>query len=346
MYPVEPPHPGPAPQRDTGSHRYLLELRRILPVLLSVVVGTALVLTVRPLVNYGWWTPDPGQRNPDEAGFAWRYRATTRPGPWAVVFSGDSSCATGVDPVVIQNVTSPTIHSLNLGLIIDLPLWVYADALQRAVDASNNSIQAAVLLISPQRIGHTVSGPYFEDLWLAQKRTEAKASPSEEGLAGYRELWRASALFRWVEPPLRGEGRLQYGFPSGIVHHLENHLGAFLDPGTFRPTRREEPQLLEPSPSTQQEATRFRQTWKRRVPLFVGIAPIPSSYAPSGYPDQRTRLMAWLQAAIEADRVLDTIPGVLPDALFASPTHLNAAGQWLYSKAMAEALQDLRTHPR
>ncbi len=238
---------------------------------------------------------------------------------------------------------------MNLGLIIDLPLWVYADALQRGVSSSSGSIRLAVLLVSPQRIGHTVSGPYFENLWLSKSEIGHAEGDVFALLRDCRGSWRASSPFRLIESPLHGEGRHLYGFASGVTAYMEKHGGAFVDPGVFRIGRREDAGAFEPSTSTLSEIARFNSIWMRQAPLAVCIAPIPASYAPLGYGAQRERLMSWLGAALGADRILADLPGTLPDALFASPPHLNANGQRAYSGMLARALgriESSRAYPR
>jgi len=328
-----------------ASHAYRLtggELRRLA---LTLAAGIGLTLSAMPLARVGWLTPDVAARNPDEAGFEWKRRAASRPGDSSVVISGDSSCTTGVDPLVVERASEPQISCLNLGLIIDLPLWTYADALQRAVTASNGRVKFVIVLVSPQRLGHIVTGPYFESLWLSRPEPVADGKSFHEYFEQCTGLWRASLPFRLVERPLRGEGRGLYGFPSGVTRFTDEHRGAFVDSGAYRFRHREQPEVFEPTDAIRAEAIRFRSTWRRQVPLVVGIAPIPYSYAPADYAVQRQRLLGWFREALGGDAALDTLPGTLQDGLFASPTHLNSRGQDVFSTRMARELSRLLAAP-
>jgi hypothetical protein len=323
------------------SHVYAIVPRDFIGPLATLGIACIIFAWIGPLSALDWIRPEISVHNPDQAGFLWKRSAAMAPGDATVLISGDSSCATGIDPMLVSEGPEGD-RILNLGLVIDLPFSVYADALQIAVDASHGNAKVAVLLVSPQRLAHQVSGPYYESLWNGRELSGSEWKGGAQFLAEARTQWRASVPFRLLEPPLRGDGRLLYGFPSCITAYVDLHRGTFQDPGEFRRAqRREDSASLAPLPELVGEGNSFRQLWKGKVPLFVALAPIPESYAPGGYLLGRPKVLKAFAEAVGADGVLEDLPAVMADVFFASPTHLNRFGQAVYTPRFLASVKAL-----
>lgn len=275
-----------------------------------------------------------GGRNPDRVSMNWkRWAANAGHLEGPVVVSGDSSATTGIHPMD-TSLGEWKEKILNLGLLIDLPLSVYAEALQEAVDARPGRVKAAVLMITPQRLGHQVTGDYFESLW---KGTTDRHSQPRRWQAG-KETWRSWPPLGWLERPLSGEGRMTYGFPSGIQRYLETYRGLFTDPGTYHARRSRSREVWQWHEALDDEWREFRSIWRGTVPLWLVLSPIPKSEAPEDY-DITSRL--WRDRLVVesgATGVLDELPAYLPDLMFASPTHLNQRGQTWFTHEFGRAL--------
>ncbi len=332
--------------RRGASHEYRLAPRDLVAPVMASVLALLAFLGVGPAARLGWIQPRGVLLNPDRAGFDWKREAAATGRGAEVVLSGDSSCTTGIDPT-LGEAGRFRGRMVNLGLVIDLPWSAYADALRRGVTAHRDGVRSAVLLVSPQRLLHRVTGPYFEELWHG---TYVVPAPDGPWLAGWMEhartTWRASWPWSFVEFPLRGEGRQFYGFASTIAAFVDAHEGAFIDPGAYRPGRTRNDVDLAGALAGMEGLEEFGSAWRKEVPLWMGLAPIPESAAAPGFEAARAAAANRLVAATGADGFLSELPGVLPDPLFASPTHLNERGQRWYTRRLAEALARRFPEPR
>ena len=82
----------------------------------------------------------------------------------------------------------------------------------------------------------------------------------------------------------------------------------------------------------------FRRSMPPSWRLAVGITPVPDSFAGRDHPARVREMVNMWARWLAADIVLDSLPATIPDAQFASVTHLNANGVAEFTRALAQAL--------
>ena len=107
--------------------------------------------------------------------------------------------------------------------------------------------------------------------------------------------------------------------PSGL------ELGGAADPGVYRPNPADGVVTFAIGSILEHEALAFVRAFPRRdVELVVGLTPTPWNQRGLESRENRDLALETLVRVLGADRGLNELPVCLPDALFATPTHLSA----------------------
>ena len=257
-----------------------------------------------------------------------------------ILLIGDSSCLMDVSAPQLGAALPGGHRALNLGTLSYLDLSSYASILRQYLAVNPGGIRTIILLMHPEALRRAAPEEHYLEILEHYYAGTDYCEPSASRI----ECWMGGAIFkgrlqsRGVPIPLEGAYAQKYGFTSDLWDYLSRHDGSAIDPRKFdRSTARgnAEYQL---SPRLERGSQTFRGVVPESVQIFVGITPVPESFVEANYrqryPEMLNKWSAWLRAA----RALADLPPTMPDNLFASTTHLNEAGQKLYTEALSRSL--------
>ena len=171
---------------------------------------------------------------------------------------------------------------------------------------------------------------------------EAMAEGHEK--RGRWPTWVRDAIYdRWVatvlDLPLPGSFGRSYGRPADLAAALREHHGSLVDPNTFARST-SEPFRFQLSPAVATRLDAFASTWARRGTgkLLLLITPIPESRVGPDTLETRATTAAEVQERLGGATQLP-LPASMPDADFASLTHLDAEGRARYTALLARELE-------
>jgi len=250
-----------------------------------------------------------------------------------VVLIGDSSCLIDISALQLSEHLGQPV--LNLGTLSYLDLEAHAALLKRFFAANPNQVKAVVLLLHPEGLRRPAPEPYhtkFLQSFLAGEDHNVRQNvPHWVGL----DVFRARFLSRALPTPLGGAYGRYYGFSADLDKFLTQNKGSAVDPDPRSFQGNAEYRL---APQLEARSRAFKAAIPPGVRLFVAITPAPAGFVHRNYPEIHRQMLlqwgTWLDS-----NILEELPAVLPDDLFAKTTHLNKAGTESYTARLAQALQ-------
>ena len=269
--------------------------------------------------------------------------ASRRPQEAALVLLGDSSCLMDVSAVRLGERLG--CGALNLGTLSYLDLPAQGSLLQAYVAANPGRLRMVVLLMHPTALRLQDPPGYYtgvlRDYWAGREhrggRRLADRLEAWCGLTGFRERF----VGRWLPIALPGDYGPAYGFTTDLWRQLTAQRGSLLDPGRFDARAEHGSAEYRLARRFEAESFAFRASVPTDVRLAVGITPTPASLALPNHAATCERMLHQWGEWIQADVVLTNLPAVMPQAFFASDTHLNAAGVRQFTDALAAQLKAL-----
>jgi hypothetical protein len=120
---------------------------------------------------------------------------------------------------------------------------------------------------------------------------------------------------------------------------MELHDGSAVDPRQYAHRSGQGNAEYRLAPGLERASQAFRAGVPATAKLLIGIAPIPRSFAPPNYSKTYQDMLTQWGQWMKADAVLTNLPPTLSDLLFASTTHLNAAGAKHFTRTLATSLK-------
>ncbi len=268
---------------------------------------------------------------------AWAVR---QPRTADVVLLGDSSCLMDVWAADLgRRLGEGTLNLATFGFV---DLATHARLLRQYARANPGRPRLVALLVHPQTLRRQTTVPYYAELVDAYSAGREPEAP--EGVAGILAQWlsldqaRDRGLGRFLPRPLPGKFGVYYGFTSDLWHYLERHQGSAVDPSQYDPHGANGSPEYRLAKQWEVPSRAFRAALPTGTRLVVGLTPAPASFVLPDHAVVCRRMLVDWAAWLRADGVLTNLPTVLPDALFASVTHLNEAGARRFTELVAAEL--------
>ncbi len=252
---------------------------------------------------------------------------------------GDSSCLMDVDARALSS-KLPNPPALNLGTLSYMDLDGYALLLKKRLAARPTSVKTVLLLMHPEALRLGAPEPFYSDalrhFYSATDHCEPSASRVLCALGV--NIARARLLSRLFPIALPGENGHTFGFTDDLQRILSANQGSLHDPRQFDPLAAQGNAEYRLSDHARRTSERFRSAIPDGVQLVVGVTPAPASFVQPNHSQTVAAILAQWASVLRADRALTNLPTTMPDHLFASPTHLNAAGRQIFTGVLAQNL--------
>ena len=258
-----------------------------------------------------------------------------------LVLLGDSSCLMDVSARQLGRELGR--ETLNLGTFSYLDLAAHGWLLQQFNAANPGRLRTVLLLMHPEALRRQEASSYHIGLLRSFLGAPDLELPGEgnprllDRVLGL-ELVRSRGLGRLLPWPLPKEHGAFYGFTDDLARYLDSHQGSAVDPNRFDPQSVRGSAEYRLARKWEAASRGFRAVLPKSVRLIVGITPAPASFVLPEHAVTCRRMLSEWGGWLEADAVLLNMPFVLPDDLFASVTHLNAAGAERFTELLAEQL--------
>lgn len=267
------------------------------------------------------------------------------PAPVQWLLLGDSSCLMDVD--ALQLTEALAAPALNLGTSSYLDLEAYGVLAGAYASAHPGPMPTVVLLMHPEALRRSggelhqtqVLSDYLNQLDALDSSTWTDRVKGWTGMA----LFKGRILSRLLPHAMPGAFGRAYGFTHDLEARMSAHRGSLLEPATTAPSGNPEYTL---NRAMEKFSAQFRTSLPLETKLIVGISPLPESYAPPDFARRRDQLLEQWAQWIGATARLEGLPATLPDALFATKTHLNQAGVRAWTGLLAQRLAQVTQQPR
>lgn len=319
----------------TDSHQVSFGASDVLRLLgAQLLLLCLIVLLVFCLGGLNWLPGEQAVQTTDEVLFSQRVD-TARDSDAGIVLVGDSSCAVGVDAPALQDLLPEHAEVANQGLLMGLPMTVYAEAAAPIVCRRGDQPTMVVLLFTPESLTGSALSPYHGDLWRRLNGGIGSADPrnfiawAAMGIGRSRIV---QPLFPWV---LHGRATIYLPHILHAERHLSEHQGTLVDRGWFNRTAHSGPPETRIQSRQLEESTGIRPMLGERVNLVAGLTPLPESMANAGYQKRRDALLIQWNQTLQADLLLTNLPARFPNGFCASAVHLNRRGQEAFTRLLA-----------
>jgi hypothetical protein len=258
-----------------------------------------------------------------------------------VILTGDSSCLMDVSAVKLQRQFAGRYRPLNLGTFMYMGFGGYASMLSRYNDVNPGRVRVVVLLVHPEMLrGIAPVSSYLGILSDLYAGTDPEAPNSVHGqLCGVLGLNIFESRFLGRCPlPLPGQYGRFYGFNRDLYNYMGRARGSAVDPHQYVPAPGQGNAEYRLSAGLESACLAFRAAVPAGAKLLVGLTPVPESFAEANHPAKAREILRQFGQWLQAD-CLTNLPPTLPDALFASTTHLNQKGSEAYTEILAECLE-------
>lgn len=258
-----------------------------------------------------------------------------------IVLIGDSSCLMDVSAPRLNSTLPQGYISRNLGTLSYLDLSAYALLLKHYAAANPSRLRAVVLLMHPEALRRTDASEYHRSVLERYFAGEDFCQPTSARLF----CWLGGHVFhgriwsRVVPSPLSGSFGQRYGFTGDLWRHLATHEGSAVDPGRYEAKSVQGNAEYRLTPFVERTSREFRSAVPNGVKLIIGMTPVPAGFARPDYAARRGEMLRQWGQWLQADILLSELPATLPDANFASTTHLAEAGQEQFTALLAAALR-------
>lgn len=335
------------------SHEYQTNPREIAPVVLGPILALTLIGVLFHLLSHAGALPAPWPMlDMDRTILLHQSWAASQRHNAQMLFVGDSSCLMNVDVTELSaTLAKPT---LNLATFSYVDLESHAHLVNRFAQINPGQPDTVVLLIHPQtlRLGepsayHTALLRTALSLQLPNSTRNSNIEPTspvswirKADLLGIN-LVRERLLGPLIPIPLPGQYGRVYGFTQDLWNKLTAQQGSLVDPHTFDPAKTRANTEYRIAPRFQKEAPRFRQICPPNTRIAVGLTPLPVSMAQPDNDRVYREMLADLGRWLDADLLLTELPTTMPDAQFATLTHLNANGRQVFTTLLTAELKSL-----
>ncbi len=323
------------------SHRTtfsLQELGRVMGghlLVIGLVTGTVLLLN-----RLNWLPESRSVRTTDEVLFAHRQDAlrTSRAG---VVIIGDSSSAIDVEAATLQELLPGHPEVANQGLLLGLPLPLYAEAAAQIVSRRTEQPTFVVLLFTPAQLVEHVVSAYHVNLWHRLRGVpdgDESPAPSALDVVRISQGRLVNPLLPWI-----GSGRAGTYLPNvlRLDQHLRAHQGSLVERGSYGRIAPPPETDWQVHPSQLRQAGGLRSALGGSAILIAGISPMPESAVGANYPERRDHMLRQLNETLHADLLLTNLPATFPNGFCVSEAHLNAQGAQHFTRLLAVELARL-----
>jgi len=264
------------------------------------------------------------------------------PNPADVLFIGDSSCLMDLRARLLEASYGGKHRSQNLGTFMYLGMEGYATLLRNYAASNPGRVKTVVILVHPQMLrGAQPSAEYLGFLSDFYSKADHPLDTSIKGQVSAvlgLHIFEGRVLGR-LPVPLAGEFGRYYGFNRNLWDHLDQQRGSAIDPHSYKPAPGEGTADYRLALSLEPGCRDLAAAIPPGARLAIGLAPVPRSFAPPGYPARWQRLLAGWAEWMRPDALLTTLPAVMADDRFASPTHLNEKGAIEYTDQLLRALE-------
>jgi len=326
------------------SHEYqfsVAELGRLLGPPLVLLIGFAWLMRLGVVTNL-LPTPWPVQ-DVDHVILTHQAEASRKASPADLVLIGDSSCLMDASAKQLEDLLGANQRVVNLGSLSYLGMEGCASMLNAYGAANPGHPRAVVVLAHPEMLRGVDPAPqylrFISSLYAGEDPAESPDLYGQfSGLIGL-EIFQNRLLSRALPVPLpKGYGRF-YGFNFNLYRFLDQQHGSAVDPSQYTSQPGQGNAEYRLGSSLEPGCRTLRTAVPATVKLWIGITPIPASFAPADYPQRHQRMLQQWAQWMQADVALNELPATLPDALFASTTHLNAQGVQQYTVILSNALK-------
>lgn len=266
--------------------------------------------------------------------------ASRQPTAADLLFLGDSACLMDVSASTLESAWAGRRQVRNLGSFMYVGWNGYAALLARYADANPGRLRTVVVLVHPEMLRGPEARPHYQrflsDYYAGVDPGQETPGGQCRGLFGL-DIIEARLLSRLPLPLAKDYGRY-YGFNLDLYHFMEQEHGSALDPHRYTPAPGQGNAEYRLAPSVEPGCRSLKAAIPPNVKVLAALAPIPTSFAPPGYAARWQTLLHGWGAWLQADLVLTNLPSTLPDAAFASTTHLNAQGRRLYTDQLRQLL--------
>lgn len=275
--------------------------------------------------------------DPDSTILATKARLASEASPARIVWVGDSSCLINVD---VPTLHSAGIETVNLGTLSYLGIDAFGLLAQRF--CRDRSGLEVVLVVHPEclRLAQT-SVEHREILDTALGLGRPAPNFRRDSLAAmlrFEDL-RARWIDRSFPTPLRGSLGERYGFTQDLQRELLKTGGTLEETAQYDPRTTPGSADYRIAPRIQSECRRFRALLPRGVSLRLILSPVPQSHALRRHEATVSEISKSLTGWLEADEAQGSLPWILPDADFGTPTHLRPEAARRYTRQLAEGFK-------
>jgi len=265
-------------------------------------------------------------------------RASLKPDIADVLLLGDSSCLMNVSAQQLQSAANGKHNFMNLGTTMYVGFDGYAALLSRYTAANPNRVHTVVILVHPEMLRRAETAlphlAFLSDFYSGADYSEPGSLQGQiSGLFGL-DIFRDRFLSRLPLALPKEFGRY-YGFNLDLYGFMDRQRGSAVDPYQYVPGPGQGNAEYRLSPKLEPGCMALRAAIPPGAQLLVGLTPIPESFAPAGYANNRQNLLSQWGQWMKADGLLTNLPPTMPDSCFASTTHLNEQGRWRYSQLLA-----------
>jgi hypothetical protein len=265
-----------------------------------------------------------------------------------IVLIGDSSCLMDVSAKQLETGLGGGHRILNLGTLSYLDLNAYASFLQNYAVANPGRLRAVVLLLHPEALRQTAPSDYHVEAVSRFLNGRDFCDPSAPALFCWlgNDILKGRVLSRAIPTPLKGDYGRRYGFTTDLWRSLSDNQGSAIDPRKFDRRLAEGDAEYRLSKKLESASQAFKAAVPAGVKLFAGITPSPESYVLPGYQQRYEKLLQDWSQWLKPDATLAELPATLPDALFASSTHLTETGNRAFTETLTRHLAALLANPK
>ncbi|MBI4659349.1 MAG: hypothetical protein HY735_10960 [Verrucomicrobia bacterium] len=257
-----------------------------------------------------------------------------------LVLIGDSSCLMDVSAPELAAALPGHHRVLNLGTLSYLDLPAYASMLRHYTAANPNQLKILVLLMHPEALRRLAPEEHHVEMlnrhYSGADYCGPVSSPMICWIGG--PIFKGRLLSRLIPVPLAGAYGWKYGFTADLWEYLSAHDGSAVDPGKFDRATAKGNSEYSASLRLEAASRTFRAAVPTGVRLMVGMTPAPESFVPPTHGERYREMLSRWSQWLAADAALAGLPPTLPDDLFASTTHLDEAGQRLFTGILAQNL--------
>jgi hypothetical protein len=326
------------------SHVHEFTRRDLIRTFAPMLIGLGLLaLILHGGTWLGWWPASRPAIDMDRTLLIHQAESSRLPHAAPLVLIGDSSCLMDVVATNLSPALGEPILNLATLSYVDLP--THGRLLREYATANPGVLKTVVLLMHPESLRLAGVPDYFREQiedFLAGRdsATPTTISGRLERLLGLPQL-RGRLLSRALPWPLPGEFGREYGFAANLETAIDQAAGSAVDPHRFDPEEARGSAEYRLASRFEGESRRFREQLPEGIRLWVGLTPVPASFALPDHESRCRQILEQWTAWLGECTILEGLPATLPDDQFASVTHLNAKGRVGYTERLAAALRSV-----